>query len=175
MSSGAGTIDYFKAIEAEPPPVVGQSYYTRHCFKYEKDESETTNYWRGILVPINTKVALVALTTRDMVLRLPDGGTVKIANVEKFSRRSMAEIAHNLLTAGPVPIERYGEPMATTIKNGEMRLGMTKEQVVMARGYPPGHKTPSLDLNTWVYWSSRFATQTIVFRDGVLAQGRGLQ
>jgi hypothetical protein len=52
---------------------------------------------------------------------------------------------------------------------------MTKEQVLMARGYPPAHETPSLDLDTWKYWSSRFVTQTIAFERGILAAGRGIQ
>ena len=33
------------------------------------------------------------------------------------------------------------------IKNGVLRFGMTKEQVLMSRGYPPAHETPSLDFD----------------------------
>jgi len=168
------SIGYFEELAAEPAPVVGQEYYTRHGFMYEKDEAVTTNYWRGTLVPINTKVTLVALQPKHLILRLPGGETVKIKNVENFSRRSMAECAHNLLTAQPVPIEKFDAATVSAIKEGVLKLGMTKEQVVMARGYPPGHKTPSLERDTWTYWSSRFVMQTIVFADGVLTRGRGL-
>jgi hypothetical protein len=171
----ATSIDYFKAIESEAAPVVGHEYYSRHCFMYEKGKSETTNYWRGTLVPINSKVTLISLDNKNMVLRLANGETVKVENVENFSKRSMAEIAHNLLTAQPVPIETFDAATARAIKNGVMKIGMTKEQVVMARGYPPGHKTSSLDMDTWTYWTGRFVVQTIVFTDGVLTQGRGLQ
>ena len=51
---------------------------------------------------------------------------------------------------------------------------MTREQVVMARGFPPGHKTPSLDADIWTYWTSRHGSQTIVFTNGVLSKGRGV-
>jgi len=44
----------------------------------------------------------------------------------------------------------------------------------MTRGYPPRHKTPSLDGDTWVYWSSRFVHRTLVFQDGLLARGRSI-
>jgi hypothetical protein len=64
---------------------------------------------------------------------------------------------------------------ADAIKNGVLKLGMTKEQVLMARGYPPGHKTPSVEADAWTYWSSRFINATLVFNQGVLVYGRGLR
>lgn len=168
------TSDYFTAIASEPAPVAGQQYYTRYCFMYEKGESPTTNYWRGTLVPINSPVTLVALGAKNLVLRLEGGENVKIENIEKFTKRDMATIARELLGAQPVPLEKFDEAMQRAIKSGTLKLGMTKEQVVMARGYPPRHKTPSLDGDTWVYWSSRFVVHTIVFENGVLARGRDI-
>jgi hypothetical protein len=171
-ATAADSIGYFDAIASDPAPVVGQQYYTRHCFMYEKGATETTNYWRGALVPINTQVTLVALGGKDMVLRLASGETVKIDNVEKFSKRDTAAVAHNLLATRPVPIDRFDNATASAIKSGILKMGMTKEQVIMARGYPPGHKTPTLDFDTWTYWSSRFVTQSLVFSNGVLVRGR---
>jgi hypothetical protein len=52
---------------------------------------------------------------------------------------------------------------------------MTKEQVLMTRGYPPRHRTPSLEGNRWVYWSSRVVQLTVVFDGDVLIEGRGLR
>ena len=173
-AAAADSIGYFDAINSDPLPVVGQKYYIRHCFMYEGGKSETTNYWRGTLVPINSEATLVSIGDKRMVLQLTGGGSVKIENVEKYSKRSMATIAHYLLAAQPVPIEKFDVATINAIKSGNLKMGMTKEQVVMARGYPPGHKTPSLDDDTWVFWSSRFVMQTIVFTDGVLAKGRGI-
>jgi len=168
------SIDYFNSITAEPAPTPGQSYYLRYCITYEKGTWATTAYTRGTFVPINTQVTLVTLGGKDMVLKLAGGETIKVDNVEKFTKRDMATIAHELLSAQPVPLEKFDDAMQKAIKSGTLKLGMTKEQVVMARGYPPRHKTPSLDGDTWVYWSSRFAEQTLVFENGVLARGRGI-
>jgi hypothetical protein len=175
VATAADSIGYFAAIAADAFPIVGQQYYTRHCFMYEKNVSLTTNYWRGTLVSINTQVTLVSMNDKKMVLRLPSGEKVKIENVEKYSKRSMQTISRDILTTRPVPLDSFSEPIAAAIKMGEMQLGMTKEQVVMARGYPPGHKTPSLDNDHWIYWNSRGGTETIVFKDGLLVDGRGLQ
>ena len=171
----ADSIGYFDAINSDPAPVVGQQYYTRYSFVYEKGLYETTNYSRGELVPINTQVTVLSLGGETMVLQLATGGTVKVQNREKVSQRDMAQIAHAMLSPHPVPIEKFDEATANSIKSGILKLGMTKEQVVMTRGYPPGHKTPSLDGDVWTYWSSRFVVDTLVFSNGVLTQGRGLR
>ncbi len=52
----------FRGAEANLPPEIeiGGKYYTRHSFQYEKNRHRTTNYRRGLLVPVNTQVALVS-------------------------------------------------------------------------------------------------------------------
>lgn len=170
----AKSIGYFAAIAADPLPVVGQQYYTRYCIRHDKSSWPTTNYWRGILVPINTRVTVLSFDDKRMELRLPSGETVKIENVEKYSKRNMTNIANNLLTPQPVPIGRFGEATANAISRGLLVVGMTREQVVMAHGYPPGHRTPSLDSDIWMYWTGRSETQTIVFNNGLLSGGQGV-
>ena len=173
-SEAGESIGYFDAITSDPLPQAGQQYYTRNCFKYEKGTFITTNYWVGTLVPINTQVTLVTLDEKNMELRLTGGETVEVKNVEKYSKRSLGTIAHNLLTPQPVPLEKLDPATASAIKSGTLMAGMNKEQVVMTRGYPPGHRTPSLDGETWMYWNTRSGTQSIVFEHGILSEGMGI-
>lgn len=156
-------------------PVVGQDYVTRFTFRHEKNEHVTTNYGRGLVVPINTPVKLVSMSGSLLVLRRTDTGQeIKVKNEEKYTKKSIKEIAAIMLASDKTPIEQLPEPFASAIRSGEMRKGMTKELVLMARGYPPAHETPSIEGDRWVYWSSRFVKQTIVFTDGRLTEGRGL-
>ena len=37
------------------------------------------------------------------------------------------------------------------IRNGEAAIGMTKEMVVKAIGYPPADLTPDKSVPTWIY------------------------
>jgi hypothetical protein len=156
-------------------PVVGQSYVTRYNFWHERGRHLTTNYMRGEFVPINTRVKLVSLAQREMVLELPSGQTVIFEWVKDYTLRPLAEIASELLGERPVPIEQLGGELATSVKSGELRLGMTKEQVLLTRGYPPRHRTPTLAENRWVYWSNRFVTLTLLFDDDILIEGRGIR
>ena len=174
-AEGTG-IGYFEAIRAEPGPVVGETYFLRHCVTCEHGVHETVNYSQGTVVPINTKVILVERTSGGMVLRVEaTGEKITVRNVEKYSRRPMDVIARNMLTRAPVPIGKFGDGMAAQIASGRPVIGMTKEQVVMTRGYPPGHKTPSLDGDIWKYWASRMLWDTYAFENGILTSGSNLR
>ncbi|HEU5079063.1 MAG TPA: hypothetical protein VFT72_07605 [Opitutaceae bacterium] len=156
-------------------PAVGQDYFLRFSLHEEDNEYPITNYARGSLVPINTPVKLISLDGKNFTLkRLDSSETIKVENIEKYSKRSTSEVAGLLLSSVKTPIEQLVPALQKAILAGEPRKGMTKEQVIMARGYPPAHETPSLDLDRWVYWSSRFVKQTLVFNNDRLIEGRGI-
>lgn len=180
VPSPAVSTAFSQVIPSIAPPrieaAVGRDYFTRFTFHEEKNEHSTTNYARGPIVPINTPVKLVSMAGSLLVLKRGDTGQeIKVKNEEKYSKKSIKEIASIMLAEERTPIELVPEPFASAVRNGEMRKGMSKELVLMARGYPPAHETPSIESDRWVYWSSRFVKQTIVFSDGRLSEGRGLQ
>ena len=41
------------------------------------------------------------------------------------------------------------------IQEGKVIPGMTREQVILSVGYPPTHRTPSVDATVWNHWASR--------------------
>lgn len=49
--------------------------------------------------------------------------------------------------------------------------GMRKEAVLMAYGYPPDHRTPSLDGDTWVYFKGLYVPFTLQFENGLTVKG----
>jgi hypothetical protein len=174
-ASGGFTQDFPSIAPPKISPVAGKDYFTRFTFHEEKNEHVTTNYSRGSTISINTPVKLVSMSGSQLVLkRLDTGQEVKVKNEDKFTKKSIPEIASLMLSADKTPLEKLPEDVASAIRNGDMRKGMTKELVLMARGYPPAHETPSIEGDRWVYWSSRFVKQTIVFSNGRLSEGRGL-
>lgn len=156
-------------------PVAGQTYYTRFTFHDEDGEYNTTNYTRGGLVPINTAVTLIEMSGDEMRLKLNDSGRrITVKNKEKYTKKSLPEFARLLLAAESTPLDKLPPEVAKAVREGELHKGMTKELVLMTRGYPPAHETPSTDGDRWVYWSSRFIKMTILFTDGRLTEGRGI-
>ena len=152
-------------------PEIDKSYFTKHNFMFEKGRHVTTNYWRGELVPINSKVKVLAIGGKTMTVEYK-GQIIKIKNIAKHTKKTIEQIADNLLSATPVNVSGK---FAKSIQFGEMRFGMTKQEVLMTRGYPPAHKTISSESDRWIFWSSRFVQQTIIFENGRLTQGRGLR
>jgi hypothetical protein len=52
---------------------------------------------------------------------------------------------------------------------------MTKQGVVIAMGYPPMHRTPSLAKNTWRYWGARRGLLVNFDRNGALKSVKGMK
>jgi hypothetical protein len=50
---------------------------------------------------------------------------------------------------------------------------MSRKGVMVALGYPAAHRTPSLDSNSWTYWTNRFKTIVVEFdAKGLVAEVR---
>lgn len=56
--------------------------------------------------------------------------------------------------------------IADAIRGRRLVTGMTKEQALIARGYPPAHRTPSLDANEWIYFHTPGFVDRVTFADG---------
>jgi outer membrane protein assembly factor BamE (lipoprotein component of BamABCDE complex) len=70
----------------------------------------------------------------------------------------------DLITSSqPVKLDDLSEVDRKGIKDGKVYEGMTKDGVRIALGYPAAHQTPSLNENTWVYWTNRFKSFKIEF------------
>jgi hypothetical protein len=66
-------------------------------------------------------------------------------------------------TAGMSEIDQKG------IKEGRALVGMTKQGVIYAIGYPPS--TPDyMSSDSWKYWKNHWATFTVEFKGGVVSE-----
>ena len=145
-------------------------YYTQHNFWFEKGKSLTTNYQVGVLVPVNSKVQIRDMDGDELELFIVDIGVdVNVINVEKFTRMSMEQIRDRMLGSAPVKLEKFSKLGQDNIKIGNMVNGMSKDEVLIARGYPPTHATPSIKINTWTYWRNKFDRLVLQFDDDKLS------
>ena len=151
--------------------MVGGEYFTRHALRQENNRWRSTNYGRGTLVPINTTVRVDDITSSAIMLTIvASGKPLKLSNIEKYTGGGVDLLAERTLSTEPTDLS--GFEFQKEIKVGRLRLGMTKEEAILARGYPPVHRTYSTEDDRWVYQQNRFATQTVVFADGKLIEGR---
>jgi hypothetical protein len=70
------------------------------------------------------------------------------------------------------PMDGLREPppeIAAAMRDGLLVKDMTKEEALIARGYPPAHKTPNLTGNEWIYYDTPGFVDRVVFVDGRIA------
>jgi hypothetical protein len=59
----------------------------------------------------------------------------------------------------------YPAKVRSAITSARVSPGMTKEQVIMAVGYPVSSENPNLDAKMWRYWLSSFAEFQVMWDD----------
>lgn len=131
------------------------------------------NYQRADLLPVCTPVRLVQpADDRVTVVDLKTGREYLFiqhkASQERFDeiiRMYFGRKCPDLDAMQLTEVEREG------IRKGEALPGMRRQAVILAIGYPPRHRTPSLDSDRWIYWQSKFVTDTVLFENGVVVDG----
>jgi len=141
---------------------------TRHLccnVRYERTTIADVNFQRGTLIPVGTPVRITRVTNKGVVFEAP--GHPPITLVLKYGRRQLTldeYLDRVLLQTDPRrELARLPRPTRQAIEAGRVEPGMTRRQVVMALGYPPAHRTPSLASPEWLYWQNRWEIFSVRF------------
>lgn len=163
----------------------GKTYYTNFTIYALNGMHKTTNYRYGSILPINSAVQIIDFTIgadptsdqegQNLVIRnLATGEDILIFNVPSYSGVLNDEYFRRFLSEEPTDLSMVSANFVEKINQGIVTVGMSKNEVLMALGYPPAHQTPSLDKNTWRYWKDKYTTFVISFNDnGQLATAVG--
>ncbi|HJQ83286.1 MAG TPA: hypothetical protein VKA21_04375 [Candidatus Binatia bacterium] len=170
-----------------PHPATGETRYTCCNMHYEKNEITDANYLKGTLIPLGTRVQIVEVRRNSVkfqaqghppiTLFLRHGKDV-IGMDQYLDRVFVRDDPHARLPRAEAPRPVKGkkgggdgggkqaaeaERVRKLIEQGVVEPGMTRDQVILALGYPPVHRTPSLDSPMWTYWANRWATFEVYF------------
>lgn len=164
---------FIPATQAERE-VVGKTFYTTANIWYEhEDKIYSTNYHKGSIISVGTKVTIKNMGSGEIEFADEKGQSFAIIFVKKHSSPEMAiggYFNQYFSEENPLrkdgPFQKLSENERKQIKLGEIKEGMSKKAVLMAYGYPPGHRTPSLASDTWVYWVNRFVNKAVYFKNG---------
>jgi hypothetical protein len=137
-----------------PSPLVGQTRYLCCNLHFEKTKITDLNSQYGNMIPAGTPVTILEVY-KDEVKVGPTGFPAldiahrygrKIETMDQF-------IDHWFLAQDPTrAMKKYPAKVQKAIAAGTVEPGMTRDQVLMAIGYPPAHETPSLASPQWTYW-----------------------
>jgi len=163
-------------------PLNGQVRYTCCNIRYEKPDISDVNYQQGAIIPYGTRVQIIEVRNNEVKF-LPVGHPEmtlaykhgrKVYPFEQYLDRIFLTDPPKL-AAAPVAASKSSKsskkktsaPAASKfekqIEQGLVEPGMTKAQVLMALGYPPAHRTPSLEQPIWTYWRNRWDVFMVYF------------
>ena len=158
-----------KNLQGDQPAATlnpAQIYYTQFSLFQEKNNFRTTNYRKGILIPINTAVSLQSMSGNEAHLRLVDSGqTLTIENVSKHTGDDLQTAFKKVADVNKVDLQRFSAVEREAILSGQVIKGMSRKAVIAAIGYPPITETPTLDSNDWTYWAHRFNRFIVHFKN----------
>jgi hypothetical protein len=141
---------------------------------YAKSGTNTASYANytdcegHAFLPYNTKFK-VGSWGKGFKLTAVDAGTVISFEYKSSNMGGMSAKDYINLITSPTPVSYTDlSPVDQEgIQAGQAKVGMTKQGVMIALGYPAKHKTPSTDSNAWVFWKNRMATLAVNFgQDG---------
>lgn len=122
-----------------------------------------TNYSRGEFIPVNSEITIKKIKSSTINI-IYNQRSMVIVNT-KFTQVGINTLLAKLLGEEKVDLSKFSEKEQKNVLKGKLEIGMSKNAAILARGYPPAHKTPSLELNDWRYWLNRFNTNVYQFKD----------
>lgn len=154
------------------PELAEDVYLANNIHAQDDGQYYTASYanWtqprRHRIVPVNTRVDVHRWDTGFVILgKGEDEVTVFVEYDPRHMDLSKKEYVEKITTTEKVDLDALSETDQKGIERGEAWEGMTKEGVRIALGHPAQHETPSLDDDTWTYWTNRWSRYDVVFDD----------
>jgi hypothetical protein len=128
-------------------------------------------YRAGPVLEAGTKVTVVRVGESGVAFR-PENSETVYTLAFGYGRKQMSptEYFRNILReTNPMDsLKKVPAAISAAIKEGQLIPGMTKPETLIARGYPPAHRTPNLESNEWIYYETPGFVDRVVFVDGTI-------
>jgi len=132
---------------------------------YNASYANYTNPGAGhVIIPAGSEITILKKKSKEFRFRVEKDD--KIVDFEFHEPRmgmSVDQYLEEITSPKPVSWDRLSKIDKKGIAKGKALVGMTRDGVMAALGYPATHRTPSLDTPTWVYWTNRFGTIAVNF------------
>ena len=146
--------------------------YTQVSMWIDSNRIYGTNFGKGLLVPVNSQVKITSISGKAIAMEYL-GAKVTYYVTTKHTSLDTSKTMDRLFSTKKVDLSKFSAKAKENIMNGNLVVGMSKSEVLIARGYPPSHQTLSTESNLWKYWYHRFKTSTVSFKDGKVSKLEG--
>ncbi len=150
---------------------VGKTYFTAvNIWRADPTRIYSINYHEGPMIPVGTPVTIESYGD-ELIGFVVEGETERntVVHLLRYSNVLLDELFDRLFSERNVMNEGGAFHALTPDEQRHVREGtlggdMSKPAVLMAYGYPPGHRTPDLDHHIWTYWLQRGQRLVVYFR-----------
>ncbi len=117
-----------------------------------------------VIIPAGTKINITRKARRGFFFTHDFSGQEAFIEYHQGNMGMNMDTYIDLITStSPVNMSRFSDVDQRGIKEGRAIVGMTREGIMTALGYPAAHRTPNLDASRWIYWQNRFRTLAVDF------------
>ncbi len=142
--------------------------------EYRGSYANWTNPGKGhLVIPVNTQVSMGHFRSGFSIIIQSTQKSILFEVNEKNVGMGAEQYWRLITSPEPVKLDKLSEIDRKGIQEGKAYVEMTKEGVRIALGYPAPHKTPSLENNTWYYWTNRLRSIAIEFDEKGKAKSVG--
>lgn len=138
--------------------------YTCCNFHYDRDWISDAN-WRSLpMIPAGARIKVLDYGSNRASVEI-DGKPMRIGQDYGRREETLQLFIQKLVVRNDpkAKIAKFPEKARQAIRDGRVVPGMTREQVIMSVGYPPTHRTPSLESSVWNHWGSRTGRYEVHF------------
>ena len=136
--------------------------YTCCNLRHADDWISDGNWGSFPMIPAGSPIKVVGYGSNRAFVEI-DGKAFRIGHDYGRTQESLEQYVAKLVVQDS-PRERiaaYPDPIREAIRTGRLTQGMTREQALIAAGYPPTHRTPFLDAPVWTYWKDRLTSYNV--------------
>lgn len=157
----AGLVSVADTAAADEPELSGYTCCNFH-FNEQTGSISDANWSALPMIPAGAPVRTVRYSRYSIAVLIdhPFYSRKMRLDLDYGRNQNLADWARRMIVTENPKRKISGWPAAVrdAIRAGRIAPGMTKEQVVIALGYPPAHETPTLNSTQWKYWYGRFDT-----------------
>jgi hypothetical protein len=163
-----------------PPAAAGAPVFPRQgfaCCNLHNDGSSINdgNYAKYPLIPAGTPIEVIKYGRNEADIKL-NGKQMRLVHEYGRDQETLDQWVNKIVVnEDPTPrIASYPFVIQAAIRNGQVVVGMTREQAIVAIGYPLTSENASLDEPVWRMWRSSHGEYDLHFGpNGVVGEITG--
>lgn len=158
LACGAASLAGCKVGDVKPEdqaPLI--SGYTCCNFHHEKDWINDGNYAQLPMIPAGSPIKVTSYGSNRAHVEI-EGKPYRLGHDYGREQETLDQWVRKLVVDQDpkVKLATYPPAVRKAVQSGQIMIGMTKEQVIMAVGHPLTNENPRLDAPLWRYWWSSF-------------------